>query len=91
MEKRHEPVALVDMDGTLADFDGQMKQDLDLMRSPGEPPNTLGPQQNDPPHIEARKNVIQCNYKQCDWWRQGRWQTFLMIRNLPKAQRPGLL
>lgn len=33
-----EPVALVDMDGTLVDYDGPMRKALNLLRSPEEPP-----------------------------------------------------
>lgn len=64
MEKIPEQVALIDMDGTLADFDGQMQRDLDAMRSPDEPPFITGPQ-DDLPYIEARKNAIK---KQPGWW-----------------------
>ena len=31
-----ERIALIDMDGTIADYDGQMRRDLELMRGPGE-------------------------------------------------------
>jgi len=63
--KPSERIALIDMDGTIADLDGQMQQDLEKMRSPGEPPFVPGPQ-DDPPHIEARKNAIK---RQPGWWR----------------------
>ena len=72
MTQQHELIALVDMDGTIADYDGQMKRDLELMRGPDESEVTVG-FHDDPPHIEARKNAIK---KQPGWW-----------RNLPKLNR----
>jgi hypothetical protein len=38
MIEHPEKVALVDMDGTLVDYAGQMRRDLELMASPGDPP-----------------------------------------------------
>lgn len=38
-----EAVVLIDMDGTLADFDGQMLSDLRRMMSPGEMDTPAGP------------------------------------------------
>lgn len=54
-----EPIALVDMDGTLCDFDGAMKLALEELRSPSDPEVVLdGPSDNDPPWLEARKDLI---------------------------------
>ena len=35
--KKIKPIALFDMDGTLADYLSAMKRDLESMRGPGEP------------------------------------------------------
>jgi 5'(3')-deoxyribonucleotidase len=66
IDRKHEAVALIDMDGTLADFDGQMQRDLESMRGPGESQTIIG-FHGDPPHIEARKNAIK---RQPHWWRK---------------------
>lgn len=50
-------VALLDMDGTVADYDGAMIAALETLRAPEEPPILLG-HSKDPPHIEARKKLI---------------------------------
>lgn len=61
-----ERIALIDLDGTVVDYDGQMKRDLEALRGPTEPPfNALGPQDQEP-HIEARMSVIK---RQPGWWR----------------------
>lgn len=67
MKKPNEPVALVDMDGTIVDYDGAMKRDLEALRSPEEPVVAhCGPDGDDPPHIEARIRLIR---GQPGWWR----------------------
>lgn len=38
MNRANNAIALVDMDGTLADYSGAMKRDLERLRSPYEPP-----------------------------------------------------
>jgi hypothetical protein len=62
-----EPVALVDMDGTLCDFDGAMQRDLERLRSPGEPIYINSPDNKDEPYIEARKLLIK---NRPGWWRE---------------------
>lgn len=64
-EVDNEAVALLDMDGTVADYDGQLRADLLQMAAPGEevPEGYLG---NLPPHMEARIKVIR---RQPGWWR----------------------
>ena len=59
-----ERVALVDMDGTTADFNGQLDRDLETMRGPTEEP--CGTQHDNLPHIEARAKSIK---RQPGWWR----------------------
>lgn len=59
------PVALVDMDGTLADFDGAMRRDLEAMRSPDEE-LLIGQEYEDKyKWLKARKDSIK---RQPDWW-----------------------
>lgn len=51
------PVALIDLDGTLADYDGAMKAELEKLRSPHEPP--LGDDNHvAEPWLEARQLLI---------------------------------
>ena len=59
-------IALIDMDGTVADYDGQMQADLEMLRCPEEPVyDDLGPGKH-PPHIERRMQLIK---RQPNWWR----------------------
>lgn len=60
-------VALLDLDGTLADFDGKMASDLEKLRGPTEPPYEPSPGENHPEHIENRMSVIK---KTPGWWRK---------------------
>lgn len=59
------PVALVDLDGTLADFDGAMRRDLQRMLSPGETPLLAHDDEDMFPHIRERRRFIK---HQPDWW-----------------------
>lgn len=58
-------VALFDLDGTLADYDGALLRDLKLIQSPGEASpweeNTFA----DIPYLEARRHMIT---SQVGWW-----------------------
>jgi hypothetical protein len=56
-------IALFDLDGTLADYDGQLLKDLQLIASPYEPPPVL---YSGVPYIEARRHVIT---SQAGWFR----------------------
>jgi len=51
-----EPVALFDLDGTLADFDGAMVAAMNQLAGPGEPPWESQPQgeEREPPFITAQ-------------------------------------
>jgi 5'(3')-deoxyribonucleotidase len=63
-------VCLFDLDGTLADYDGQLIKDLNKIRSPFEPEVTNVHFDYNPSYIEARRHVIT---NQLGWF-----------RNLPK-------
>jgi 5'-nucleotidase len=55
-----EPVALFDLDGTLADFDGAMVAAMNQLAGPGEPPWESQPQgkEVEPPFITARRRAV---------------------------------
>lgn len=60
-------IALVDMDGTLADFVGGLNHGLEKLRSPGEPPIVAsGNDDGDPDWLRARKRLIK---SQPGFWR----------------------
>jgi hypothetical protein len=79
----YRPIALFDMDGTLADYDGKLKADLLRIASPEDPP-VEAIYGNLPPHIEARRHMITT---QLGWWlglepfRLG-WDILEVIRSL---------
>ncbi len=60
-------IALFDLDGSLADYDGAMVRDLDALRSPDEPAITRDGlwQLEKQPHILARMRLIK---DQPGWW-----------------------
>ena len=57
-------VALIDIDGTIADYDGEMDRHLRDLKSPEEP--SFSGWDNVPKHIEARRNLIK---RQPGFWR----------------------
>lgn len=61
--KKSEPVALVDLDGTLADYNGAMTAALEEIATPGD--QTIIGQQA-PSHLRARQLMIR---SQPGWWR----------------------
>lgn len=64
---KSEKIALVDMDGTLVDFIGQMAKELQQMRSPNESYFDIWADWNSRPDwIEKRMDVIK---RQPGWWR----------------------
>ena len=66
-QRPHELVALIDMDGTVADFDGAMRRDLARLQSPQEVSDPSGPDDDrEPPWLKARKKLIK---SQPGWWR----------------------
>src|SRR5262245_29794187 len=50
-------IALVDLDGTVANYDGAMSAAEALLRAPGEP-SYEGQHDDAPPHIKARRDLI---------------------------------
>ena len=61
-----ENVALFDLDGTLADYDGQMIRDLNALKAPSEQFLTHLDHSGLPDHIEARRRLIK---NQPGWWK----------------------
>lgn len=51
-------IALVDLDGTLVDFDGGMREKLAQLRSPAEDPAFDERAYEDVPHLRARRRMI---------------------------------
>jgi len=68
----NKPIALVDMDGTLADYDGAMQRDLDKLSSPDERSREIGYGCKHPDYIWERMKMIKSSG---EWW-----------ENLPKFQ-----
>lgn len=67
-DKPSDVVSLVDMDGTLCDFDGAMVRDLAAIHGPGEPPLPEDIFNDDAPDrawLKARRRMIKC---QPGWW-----------------------
>lgn len=59
---KHDKIALFDLEGTLADYDVRLLQDLHRLTSEYEPPPML---YSDIPYLEARRHVIT---SQMGWW-----------------------
>jgi 5'-nucleotidase len=58
--------ALLDLDGSLADYDKVMRARMEAIRSPEEPPYADRLSGHEPPHLEARRKLIQA---QPGFWR----------------------
>lgn len=56
--KPAEPIALFDIDGTLADFDGSMRPKLAALRSPGEDPEAEATEHEEVPYMRERRRLI---------------------------------
>jgi 5'-nucleotidase len=63
-------VALIDMDGTLCDYQGALSRDLEALRSPHDP--AVVDEDEAPAWLRARETVVR---RQPGWW-----------RNLPRLQ-----
>lgn len=57
-ERESENVALFDLDGTLADFDGAMTRGMRALAAPGETPWTSAHEQGEPPYLTARRRLV---------------------------------
>lgn len=57
-------LSLIDLDGTLADYDSAMVRDMELIRSPNEVMD-LTPHVSKVPHMKARAKMIR---SQPNWW-----------------------
>lgn len=57
VQRAAEPIALIDLDGTIADFDGAMQRELALLRGPEEAGDDNW-MYEDVPHIKARRRMI---------------------------------
>lgn len=60
-------IALFDLDGTLADYDGQLMIDLQKIAAPCEPPLNTIDVYKEKGHIDARRHMIT---SQVGWWRK---------------------
>lgn len=65
MKAVKQPIALLDMDGTVADYEGQLTRDMELLRAPCEPPFEVWGKGELQPHIKARMDLIK---SKSDWW-----------------------
>jgi FMN phosphatase YigB (HAD superfamily) len=61
--KLAEPIALFDLDGTLADYDAAMQRDLRLLQSPHEP--EWDRTKPEPEYLKERQTLIR---RQPGWW-----------------------
>jgi FMN phosphatase YigB (HAD superfamily) len=64
--KTAEPIALFDLDGTLADFDAAMQHKLEELRSPSEDPKADETAFEDVPYVKARRRLVK---SQPGFWR----------------------
>jgi len=60
-----EKICLLDMDGTVADYTGQLEKDLERLRSPNEPEFDMNHDTKYPEYLQNRIDMIK-NSK--DWW-----------------------
>lgn len=58
MNKTNEPIALLDMDGTVADFDSSMRTYLSAIAGPDENPVHWETEYEDLPYMKARRRLI---------------------------------
>jgi 5'-nucleotidase len=59
-----EPIALFDLDGTLADYDAAMRRDMRLLQAPTEP-EWIAHQDGEPEYLRERSALIR---RQPGWW-----------------------
>lgn len=58
IQREHDPIALIDMDGTIANYDRAMRAGLEAIASPDDPPIDKIDIHNSPSWIEARCDLI---------------------------------
>jgi len=64
--KEHiDDIALIDLDGTLCNYDFAMQRDLDSLLSPREKRYVIGLHKKHPPYIVSRMDLIKSNG---EWW-----------------------
>ena len=63
--QKSELVALVDMDGTLCDYEGTMARDMEKLRSAGDPA-VFPDDEHENPWVRERRSLIR---RQSGWWR----------------------
>lgn len=66
MDQRNGLVALIDMDGTVADYDSALQRDLRLLLSPGETLILPHTEKEEAPYLKQRVKLIR---NQPGWWR----------------------
>ena len=69
MSEAEDRIALVDLDGTVADYDTAMKEQMETLRAPGEPDILYRPTYGDegvPAYVTTRRKVLQ---RQAGFWR----------------------
>lgn len=64
-ESERNLIALLDMDGTVADYEGQLSKDLSKLASPSEPSFDIWGDKRHPEYIRARMELIKCRG---EWW-----------------------
>lgn len=55
---KKKPIALIDMDGTVADFDTAMRAELEALRAPNEDPKLDETAYEELPHMKARRRLV---------------------------------
>lgn len=65
VEVSKKPIALIDLDGTLADFDGAIMRDLKALQTPYELELWNRRDENKHPYLKARRDLIK---GQPNWW-----------------------
>lgn len=59
-EGMNDRIALLDLDGTVADYDSSMRAEMRKLQAPGESDYLhRGPDGEELPHLEARRKLIQ--------------------------------
>lgn len=65
IDRSVQPVGLMDLDGTLCNYDEALERDMERIRSPGEPHFKSFARDQEPPYIRERMNLIRGS---SEWW-----------------------